>query len=1071
MIYRILTLLLIVLMPLSASAQFVPIQQAKDQVASSERTELDTVLTDISSKGDIARRQVQTILSEAAAKNIGASAAGRRIETIVGNLKTSLNGIINAYAKKNPPANQLRAAYNSAQDTLNSIRRQSGEVLDQVGFDKAADPKALSGKYLDYQNELKAITETGLQEADDRLSDRGTKETVTKDLERIAASTQKKIDINTTSFLASNPDVLPSAVERVKKGVVEAFGKAMATRFATAKERGSDKTLDLSSEELAKVKAAKEEMQGMADRALQTVEALLTQISSSNIPTASNVPGQNPLLEAKYRASQQLKQIRASTTERIQKVNARFQSDKDNTDLAKEVVNKDSKKILATTNDTFGEMSRFFSSGDPSKKKYNKAKNDAQDEAEGCTDFFCNLGRVVSDVGSGVLAATTGVQIHPKTFTSIMGIKDGTGYASSRYSGGNYAGSYAGGQTVPFNPNCYGALPTQQSQAPRFALIEKAQAQQKSGTDAMRESLSKDLQAGSGSAGATTDSVSGSSGSTGTSGTFRDMLKNEFREQTGFTGSVGTSTKTTKSSSGVSLSDGSTWRNIFQNISPWLNNTIQRAANPGASNGYFGSCYGQMSGTGGIPGYGSVYGGGMGGSTMGCIGAIQMFQTCDVGINGGFMNQSNANQQLAAALVLLSQNDTANAAKYQQAVNILQSGPLTFDKIPLLQQALAGTNMNTVFGSYGTSNPISGLVYSVCAQVPTIANNQALISLCQKMLIPSQTPGINPNASGTLSQQPTNLSTATDPDVLKIQSYKQTVDHYNEIVSPTKCASFKKNISDIITESTAMQTRYIATQASSNNRQILSSLAAILNSARSIENTCALQLAGGGTTVLAKTEFDTARETIADYRKAFEKLGKCDELDRKYGTDMATNVANLQAKINSNLTGRSPEQVAQALEELRLLKVSADTFSNSCASVSASSAATAFSRATSLLGSIPTSLLLPGLTSTSAGTSTIEVSRAPAFAQFTYKVSIYNKTRNTSVPPFILTDKTNSYSVYVGETYKVFYKPVINGTEITDVYDEYWVTPTAVGGLCTIQVPLQPVGACSSELKTSTLSK
>jgi hypothetical protein len=1027
--YRILSILLLVLMPFSASAQFVPIQEAKDQVATAERTELNKVLTDISSKGDIARRNVQTILSDAAAKKIGASAAGRKIETVVGKLKTDLNGIINAFAKKNPPANQLRAAYNSAQDTLDNIRRQSGEVLDQVGFDKAADPKALSGKYLTYQNELKAITAKALEDADARLADRGTKATVTKDLERIAADTQKKIDIDTTTFLSTNTDILPSAIERVKKGVVEEFGKDMATRLATAKERGSDKSLDLSEEELAKVQAALEEMQAIADRATQTVDAAMQSVSGSGIPTSSNVPGQNPLLEAKIHASKQMQQIRDATDKRLEKLAAAFQSDSDNSALAKEVVAKKAKQIQTTMDDTLTEYNRYFKAGDPKNKAYSKAKQDAIDQAQGCTDFFCTVGRLASDVGSGVLAATTGVQIAPKTFTTIMGIKDPQGYVPSKYTGGNYSGSYSG--NVPFNPGCYGSLPTKDSKAPRFSFVEKAQAQT--------------------SADETAATAQGGDSSSSGAGTFENAggILN-----TSGSGSSGSGTKTT-----TTTKKSLDWSSVFRNISPWLNNTVQTAA---GSNGYFGSCYGQSSGYGGLPGYGSVYGG-MGSTTLGSIAAQQMFGTSNLGFNQGFIDQNNAGQRLAAALTLLGQTDSVNAAKYQQAVNILQSGPVTFDKIPQLRDALAGTNLNSTFGAYGDSNPISGLIYSVCAQA--VNGDPALVGICRQMLTPIQTPGINPNANNSSLFPASTTQKTTDPDITQILTDTQTLAHISELGSTSKCSSFQKTVADIVTKTRATETKYIAMTASQTRQQVLTSISSLLKSAEEFTNTCTLAKATTTQPFAAKNEFDITREKIDDYAKAFVNLKGCDTFDREFGNKMRDEIPGLKTQLSATSSGRTQEVISAALNQLNELSKVADAFAKTCAATAASDASKALSPA---LGALAQAAR--GTTSTSGldGKAPITIVRNSSFSTpYTYRVKIQNVSVSAreqaepyefSVGPL---DQPQTIRLPLGKYWLTHELPVPYAQATAT---RYTITVTSQTG-CSIMVPaggLNPVvGSCT----------
>lgn len=541
---RLLIFGLIWLLPATSYAQFVSIEQAKQTASLGEQGEFEGVLNQISDKGSLARRQVQSIFAEAVSQKLGNSAAGRRIESLIGKLKADLNAVVNDYAKKNPPGGNLRAAFNLAQDTLNGIRRQASEALDQIGFDKAASPNKLSGKYLEYQDKIKELADKGLATADERLADRGTTATLKKELDRIIQDIQQRIEIATTAFLTSNGDVLPSAIERLKKGVLDELANAMAERFKIADARGSDKALDLSAEDLREVEAAKKEIVDITDRAINTIQGLMEQVAASNLPTSSNIVGVNPLLEAKFRVQKQATGIQATSNSRIKKISDRFAARTDVSALAKEVLSKEIEREKNRLNDTITEFDAYFLAGDPTRRKYNQAKRDARDEAAGCTSFLCDIGRAASGVGSLLVSkAVPGLNLAPQVFTNILGIKDPQGYLPSRYTGGYYGGTYSGNPystsygnvgTPPFNPNCYGQLPGKDTDK-GFALIEKAFAQ--------------------------TQSV------------VPDYLQNQY---------------------------------FYQNLSNTINSVfLNRSLRNGSS--YFGNCFGGSSYYGGLPGFSNTY--------------------------------------------------------------------------------------------------------------------------------------------------------------------------------------------------------------------------------------------------------------------------------------------------------------------------------------------------------------------------------------------------------------------------------------------------------------------------------
>lgn len=504
----VLLLAAVLLSPSFAGAQFVPINQAKQQLQEEEQGELGDVLSDITSKGASARRQVAAVFSEAQTNSrVDQTVAERRVDSILAKLKEQLNKYLNDYAKKSPSGTALRSAFKASQDTLNDVRRQADEGLDQVQLRKQADPKALSGKYLDYQKKIKPIAEKAIKLADERLGERGTKASTRASLDKLVADTQTEIENATNAFIAINADVLMSAIQRVKKGVLDELSTAMAARYKQADARGSDKALDLTEEEQAVVEAAKKEMSDAVDRAIQSADSITRQVASSNLPTTSNTPGVNPLLEAKYKAQRQIDQIKVSVGERLDKIVARYKADKNVSALLKEIIAREGAREKNRLNDNVGEYIDYFKAGDPTRQKYNRAKRDAQEEAEGCTSFLCSVGNFVADVGSAFIGVNTGglINIPGSSISGLVGIRQPNPYATSRYQTPYsynstftpYSGVY-GNQAIPYGNNCF-------SQAPSRSLAEwfapKAHAQVGAALDFLQQQSGSAVQNAAGNNG------------------------------------------------------------------------------------------------------------------------------------------------------------------------------------------------------------------------------------------------------------------------------------------------------------------------------------------------------------------------------------------------------------------------------------------------------------------------------------------------------------------------------------------------------------------------------------------
>lgn len=687
----ILTLFIALASPMSVFAQFIPIEQAKEQQALENESAVGDVLLDINSKGDTARRQVQTLLIEAQSGRVGASATGRRIDTLLGKLKTDLNHIVNEYAKKSPPGNAVRAAHSAAQQTLDGIRRQSSEVLDQVGFDKAADPNALSGKYLRYQEKIKKLVDAGIAAADQRLQESGRRDTVRKELEKIIDDTQRKIEVSTTAFLTTNSEVLPSAIDRLKKEQLDLMSKEMAGRFKMLEGLSNDKALDLTPDELRIIEEAKKEMASIVDRALQTADSTMVQISNSGLPTSSDVAGVNPLLQAKFQSVTQVREMQRSALNRLAKINGRLEVDKELSANARSVFAREYEHEKNRLTDNLKEYLDYFTAGDPSKKKYKNEKERLQEQAAGCTDFFCNIGRVVAGVGSAIIQDKTsvlnpltgrkegGISIAPQAISGgLFGINDPNpsavrGAYANRY--GGYGATAGSGQ---FNNNQFGN---------QFGFGSQQFGGQLGGIDPRCYAL----------------------------------------------GGFGTPPFNPNTSGGFFLppplfSNGS--RAIVppqSNLPSLTNDPLGYLKNLGTnynlgqyvSNIFMGSqltklginCHGGANQFGGLPGYGSIYGSVFGGYP---VPQALGYQTNNVALTG--INQTNYAQVLAQGLRLIEGSqgiDDGQKKVFTEVVSILDAkGIADAQKIPLVLDKLRTTNFFRIPGT--NSDPIVNIFNNLC---------------------------------------------------------------------------------------------------------------------------------------------------------------------------------------------------------------------------------------------------------------------------------------------------------------------------------------------------------------------
>ncbi len=489
---RIATLLIAVTLafPAAATAQFV----AKGEVASlgntAQQQDLQRVLDTLAKKNDTARKKVLVVLSQLDSKSIGASNTKRQVEGTVGLLKSEFNKVLADYARQTPPTTSLREAYRVAQTYLNDIRSLTDVAVTTSEIDKKLDPSAPTGKYLEHQKNIQVLVTKALTKADARLADRGKKETVRRDLEQIVADTQRHINSSTASYMLENAELLESALKRVNTKVLEGFSTEMEARFKTANSRSADKENDLNAEEEEIFQIVKKEMSDVIDRSISTIDSLVKQVLTANLPTSSQEPGVNPLLEAKFKTQKQLADILKTSLDRVRKINARANQNNEYSSLLKEVIDREATRQKQRLQDTYAEYEGNFIAGDPTRQQYTKRKNAAQDKAEGCTSFLCDIGRVISGAGSAFISGATGglVNIPPQTFSSgLFGIQNPT-YAASPYSSSyfngvpslpNVNGRYLapgayGNQSIISDPRCF-VLGEPHRQ---FVLIDSVKAQQ-----------------------------------------------------------------------------------------------------------------------------------------------------------------------------------------------------------------------------------------------------------------------------------------------------------------------------------------------------------------------------------------------------------------------------------------------------------------------------------------------------------------------------------------------------------------------------------------------------------------
>lgn len=809
--------LLIVLLPVTTSAQFIPINQAKEQATATQEADLTSVLSQINQKGSSAATQIAAIFTDVANNKVTASTAETKSNTVIDKLKTQLNSILNTYTKKSPSGISLRQAYNAGQQVLDDNRRLIDEALDQAAIAKQQNPTQLNGKYLDYQNKIKAITAKALQSADDIVDGRGTKNTVTGLLDKLVSDTQKQADIATDSFLSVNPTLLASAVQRVKKQVLDDFSEQMATRYKAIADRGNNKALDLTEEEAAEIAAQKKEMDAIVARAVQTADQLMQQLAGSNLPTTSNQAGVNPLLEAKFKAEKQLKDVREDLVKRLDTINSRFKARTDMSQNAKDVLNDIVTAEKNSLTDTFTEYKTYLSAGDPTKQQYNKAKRSAQDEAAGCDSFLCDIGRVAATVGSGFLAKTTGVKLGAQTISnSIFQIDDPNPYARSKYQGTSgytlLPGGVSATGTMQYNPStCLTAVP----ESKRVAFIEKAQAADTTNRE--------EIEAEGGTSTAATSSrtseqvdpeqffsaLTQSSNNVSTVHDANGRLYGTYQEDTDSSSATNTKSASKKAS---------TLQQIGQTIASSFD-ALNRGKSAAKINQGQYACNTRPNLS-----YSSAFGGAPVGQLLG------------YGTNSLYPNISSTGWQsnLRNGFQIASQQDPALA----QILPLLASGNLTPGQYNQLAQYLG----NNGFYTLGSDNPywetpITNLFRNLCAP-NFLINNQSMVNFCKTIWLPTSTagPGGTPvfNPNDPLSVNGNLLSTSSDAykyAIGVIQGVQKVVPNAASLGAATNKTSGCRALADGIANLNSAQAQITSNNEKSLINQAISSYQQIYNAA------------------------------------------------------------------------------------------------------------------------------------------------------------------------------------------------------------------------------------------------
>ncbi len=820
--WLVMALIAATILPTSASAQFVPKGEVASLGSVAEQEDLQTVLDALAKKNDTARKKVLVTLGQLEEKKIGATNARRQIDSVTGSLKVELNKILADYARQTPPTASVREAYRVAQTYLNDIRAMTEDAATEAAIEKKLDPEAPTGKYLDYQKKIQALATKALEKADERLKERGKKDTVRRDLEQIVKDTERQIELATTSYLLEHTELLESALRRINTKVLEGLASDMEARFKAANERSSDKENDLNDEENETFQTVKQEMTDIVDRTTTTIDSLIRQVLQANLPTTSQEPGVNPLLEAKFKTQKQMADILQTAQDRIGKITARASQNPEYSALLKEVITREATRQKQRLQDTYNEYEGNFIAGDPTKQQYNKRKDRAQDEAKGCDSFLCDIGRVVSGVGSAFISGSTGglVNIPPQTFSKgLFGIKDPS-YAASPYSSSYFNGTpslpYVNGRYVA--PGAFGNMSVGIDQRclvlsdnRKLVFVESALAQEEKSPEeqALEEDMKQaeaDRAAGLAQPGTTLYIAPNGDVYVNTVDSRSQFSSKNYGKVSTVPGFTAAQVEEAKRKAGISTGSTVTTKpstNTSSSIIDQFKSRVQQGfaiqlGSIGIGTPGFNPNIGLLNCPPGTPGYYRAAGGVLSTGLGGVMGGLPVAQTLyGSGTTNDQLrlqlNQANVAAQLAQGFQILAGIAPEDKkAGYVEVAEAFATGQLDVNKIVTITEKLKSLEFYKLQRQGGDT--LAEMFYNLCSY--SISGSNSMISFCKGLLVLNN--GVDLGTGTAVSDTDKAKSAAALAEERK--SYLNTiraegirVNHVNQLVSTSeKCSQFER---------------------------------------------------------------------------------------------------------------------------------------------------------------------------------------------------------------------------------------------------------------------------------------
>ncbi len=741
-------LMVLSLIPTPSSAQFLTKSQAIQAIQKKESKAVDSFLSQANDRRESALRKLQAVFTDIDNHKVSVGEGQREADTIIANFKADLQDILNDYVASSKTPGAIQSAKDTSQEMLDQLRQTTRDELDGRRATAQANPNQLTGKYFDYQQKVKAKVDEIIAQADQRLADSGSRSHVVADLNNISQDATHNIELMTKAYLVNHPTLTPSVVNKVQVQELDRLKQELAKRYKAADQIPNDKFLDLKPDEQKSIEELRQELDGIVQRTVTTVDAILRQTAqaSSNLPTGSNISGVNPYLEAKIQAEKQVKDLQQQAVDRLATIRERIETSK-KSDKYKTVAKQDVQKAQDRVNDTITEYNGYFSAGDPTAAAYEHAKHDAQEEAKGCTSFFCSLGRVAAGVGAVVLGketkgASAKAGITGQTISGgLFGIKDAH-YVPGAYSG--YGGSttlpYVNGQYVSaggpnadapivygrgYNP-CYGM--TTEPNRPGFVLVEKAQAADSK--DAIRAKIQADQ-----------DEV------------------NQLTSDPGWQSNSTTKARVDALTAeilklGASLNGSSSGGSILDRFTGYFKGKEGQAA----AYGILGNLLNRNNTNNQLPGNSVCAGGVLSAGTAGGIypspfsGSALPIGQLIAGTDNLRLNPQNDNlKSLAFIFGILASKDP----DYNQAVDMVKDGQLSARELTSLRSLLERKN----FYQMNSDNPrlrdsVVEMLTNACAQMAVVvepAARAAILAACREIWIKATatTPGISPGSSTT----------------------------------------------------------------------------------------------------------------------------------------------------------------------------------------------------------------------------------------------------------------------------------------------------------------------------------